>query len=469
MKLVQKLFSRYPKIIAYLPYFLIGMISLIGFWKLGGHGFADWDEATYADISRNLLHGKILVLQTWKALFFEKPPLFFWLQAMSFQVFGVNEFAARLVSVLSGIGLSYLTFIFSRNLFGRRTGIFVLVFFITNSFLLFSFRFATIDVLALFLTTLATYYFWLSQENKKYLICSMLVLGLVALTKGPVSIGILLLFFIFTLVTKQLSQFLKSRYFWTGLIIFLTIAVSWHMYMFKNYGSAFWDVYFWYHIVKRSSEVIEGHTASHLFYLKLIVQNLPAIVLLFVIPFTKKLWSKIFNVQFLFLVLWFLIQYITIEKVATKLSWYILPVFIPLTILVAYVSSLIWNNGRTAKFFIILTVVLSFSLSILKPYSGWSDLAKQDRNKTCLLSAKEEAIKTNNITTAVGFYWPSFAYYIHADDSVFIDASKIKIIPPGYGVVTINNDNKLTEHITFNEKDYNIIMNNDNCKILEEK
>ena len=43
--------------------------------------------------------------------FWEKPPFFFWLQALAMKVFGVTEFAARLPNALFGI----LTLVFSIN------------------------------------------------------------------------------------------------------------------------------------------------------------------------------------------------------------------------------------------------------------------------------------------------------------------------------------------------------------------
>ena len=39
-------------------------------------------------------------------LWFDKPPLFYWLTALSMRWFGVTEFAARLPSALLSVGLS---------------------------------------------------------------------------------------------------------------------------------------------------------------------------------------------------------------------------------------------------------------------------------------------------------------------------------------------------------------------------
>ncbi|KXK12024.1 MAG: Undecaprenyl phosphate-alpha-4-amino-4-deoxy-L-arabinose arabinosyl transferase [Microgenomates bacterium OLB23] len=84
----------------------------------------DYDEARYAEVAKNMLRtNSFLVplaggpdeprslpythLQNGEQLypFFWKPPLTMWLQALSMQAIGVNEFASRLPSFLASLGL----------------------------------------------------------------------------------------------------------------------------------------------------------------------------------------------------------------------------------------------------------------------------------------------------------------------------------------------------------------------------
>src|SRR5580698_4701861 len=75
---------------------------------LGHKPLADWDEAIYAEIARELLGHRTLALSWHFQPWFEKPPLYMWLTAGFFRVFGVNEFCARAVAAFSGIALTGL-------------------------------------------------------------------------------------------------------------------------------------------------------------------------------------------------------------------------------------------------------------------------------------------------------------------------------------------------------------------------
>lgn len=77
--------------IAFLPF--LGVVHLF-----------DWDEINFAESAREML-----ITQNWFQVqinfepFWEKPPFFFWLQAISMKIFGVGEFAARLPNALCGM------------------------------------------------------------------------------------------------------------------------------------------------------------------------------------------------------------------------------------------------------------------------------------------------------------------------------------------------------------------------------
>jgi len=82
-------------IIAYLILFLpfVGTVPLF-----------DWDEINFAEAAREMIvTGDWLNVQIGFEPFWEKPPLFIWLQAICMTLVGVNEFAARLPNVLIGL------------------------------------------------------------------------------------------------------------------------------------------------------------------------------------------------------------------------------------------------------------------------------------------------------------------------------------------------------------------------------
>jgi 4-amino-4-deoxy-L-arabinose transferase-like glycosyltransferase len=64
----------------------------------------DWDEINFAECAREMIVSKnYLTVQIDFKPFWEKPPLFIWLQVLSMKAFGINEFAARLPNALCGI------------------------------------------------------------------------------------------------------------------------------------------------------------------------------------------------------------------------------------------------------------------------------------------------------------------------------------------------------------------------------
>src|SRR3981081_42460 len=64
----------------------------------------DWDEVNFAEASREMLvtHNYSIPQINFQP-FWEKPPLFFWMQAISMHFFGVNEFASRFPNAVCGI------------------------------------------------------------------------------------------------------------------------------------------------------------------------------------------------------------------------------------------------------------------------------------------------------------------------------------------------------------------------------
>ena len=88
---------RYPVLIA-----VVAALFFIPF--LGNVHLFDWDEINFAESSREMIvAGDYSRVMVGFKPFWEKPPLFFWMQAASMQVFGINEFSARLPNAIFGI------------------------------------------------------------------------------------------------------------------------------------------------------------------------------------------------------------------------------------------------------------------------------------------------------------------------------------------------------------------------------
>ncbi len=82
-----------------------GVISLLAFSLfLGAPPLFDWDEINFAESAREMIAtGNYFEVQINYQPFWEKPPLFFWLQTVSMHIFGATEFAARFPNALIGV------------------------------------------------------------------------------------------------------------------------------------------------------------------------------------------------------------------------------------------------------------------------------------------------------------------------------------------------------------------------------
>ena len=94
---------------------VFGLICFIPF--LGNTHLFDWDEINFAEISREMVASNdYLHPQMNYQLFTEKPPLFFWLQAISMRFFGMNEMASRLPNAILGLLVLPILFLIGKKL-----------------------------------------------------------------------------------------------------------------------------------------------------------------------------------------------------------------------------------------------------------------------------------------------------------------------------------------------------------------
>lgn len=102
---------------------LTGLALLLFFPFLGAVHLFDWDEINFAECAREmLLTGDWFRPQIDFEPFWEKPPLFLWMQAFSMKLFGVNEWAARLPNALCGLATLLLVYRLGSRLHDRHFG-----------------------------------------------------------------------------------------------------------------------------------------------------------------------------------------------------------------------------------------------------------------------------------------------------------------------------------------------------------
>lgn len=128
------------------------------------------DDITHACIGKMILKtGDWLTMHEGAQLSFLKPPLYFWIEAVFFKIFGFTDYAARLPSALCGFGTLILVFSISKRFWGKRTGIAVLMVMGSSLFFWKYSRKAMLDVPTAFSTSLAVYFFIKAEfEGRKW-------------------------------------------------------------------------------------------------------------------------------------------------------------------------------------------------------------------------------------------------------------------------------------------------------------
>jgi 4-amino-4-deoxy-L-arabinose transferase-like glycosyltransferase len=213
--------------------FLTVLFGIAFFLLLGHFALIEPDEGRYAEIPREMLErGDFITPVLNYVKYFEKPVLLYWLNAISFFVFGQNEFAARFPSALAGLLTVLLTYHTGRTLFGRREGMMAALILGSSVGFLVQGRYNIIDMTLTFCmtATLACFIMAVQAEVRwqgRYYYLMYFFAALTVLAKGL--IGIVLPGFIiagYILLSRRWSILREMRLV-TGTLLFLLIAAPW--------------------------------------------------------------------------------------------------------------------------------------------------------------------------------------------------------------------------------------------------
>lgn len=207
---------------------IIGAIAGLFFLPfLGGVHLFDWDEINFAEATREmiLLKDYLRVYINFEP-FWEKPPLFFWIQSFSMHVWGVNEYAARFPNAVCGIITLVLLFNIGVKLYDIKFGLLWAGAYLGSILPHLYFKSGIIDPFFNLFIFLGLYlfilFYWkkekfsniiLSRHQNFYLIAGGMFLGLAILTKGPVAFLIVCLTLLVYWVLKSFRLYVSIPQF----------------------------------------------------------------------------------------------------------------------------------------------------------------------------------------------------------------------------------------------------------------
>ena len=181
---------------------LIAIVAALLFIPFaGGVHLFDWDEINFAECAREMIvsHNYLNVQIDFKP-FWEKPPLFIWMQVLSMKAFGINEFAARFPNAVCGIASLLLIFNIGKKLYNEQFGIWWVIVYAGSILPHFYFRSGIIDPWFNFLIFVAIWFFVrlnaageIISTKQRFLYSALWgsFTGLAILTKGPTALLII--------------------------------------------------------------------------------------------------------------------------------------------------------------------------------------------------------------------------------------------------------------------------------------
>ncbi|HEV2523722.1 MAG TPA: glycosyltransferase family 39 protein, partial [Gammaproteobacteria bacterium] len=111
--------STLPSQLAPWQTIFLGLIVFVGcFYGIGSYSILDMNEGLYAEVAREMLANNHWIIPHLNGVsYLEKPPMLYWLIALSYKFFGINAFGARFIPSLA-TALTALSFYW----LGKKTG-----------------------------------------------------------------------------------------------------------------------------------------------------------------------------------------------------------------------------------------------------------------------------------------------------------------------------------------------------------
>jgi 4-amino-4-deoxy-L-arabinose transferase-like glycosyltransferase len=352
---------------------------------LGGVHLFDWDEINFAESAREMIAtGDYLTVRINFIPFWEKPPLFIWMQVLSMKVFGINEFAARFPNAICGIVTLLVLYNAGRKIKDEKFGrIWVLLY--AGSLLPFIyFKSGIIDPwfnLFIFLCIFIFHsYFTDSRNQLLKTVLSAFFLGLAILTKGPVALLIFLIVFGIFLLVKKFS--VKVRI--ADVIAFVAVlAITGGFWFILQIAQGNFSIIadFIVYQVRLFKTQDAGHGGFLLYHFVVLFFGVfPASMLALPALFPSKYRNTEPHDFYLWMIILFWVVLILFTIVRTKIVHYSSLCYFPVTFLASwalYHSDESFNRSwsRVTSIFIsvsgILTGILVFFLSFFDSWKGW--------------------------------------------------------------------------------------------------
>ena len=354
-----------------IQFFIAVTAALLFIPFLGAVHLFDWDEINFAESAREMIvTGDYLTVQINFLPFWEKPPLFIWMQVLSMKIFGINEFAARFPNAICGIVTLLVLFNIGRKLRDNQFGVLWALAYAGSVLPFFYFKSGIIDPWFNLFIFLGIYYLMLysnPDDKNKYrnIIAAAIFAGLAVLTKGPVGFLLITLTAAVYLVIIRFKIKVKFSEVVIYLIVFVLVGGFWFMLQILN-GNYDILVDFIKYQVRLFQTQDAGHGGFPGYHLVVfLIGVFPASVLAIKSFRNEGLEDSSYKLMKTWMVILFWVVLILFSVVRTKIIHYSSLAYFPLTFLAAnFVSNAFAAKAEWSKWQSILIIFVSIIIAL---------------------------------------------------------------------------------------------------------
>lgn len=305
----------------------------------------DPDEPVYGETAKEMLAtGDWISPRIYGEFWYDKPPLFYWLEAISFSLFGVSTWAARFPSVILAAMTPVYLYLSTRKWIGEKAafrGAFICA---TSLEIIVLARSAVTDTALTLSLTVALISFLRKEYLPAYIAC-----GIALLAKGPIGFGFpALIVGLWMLLNRQCTwrPIMALKWYW-GIPLACLVGLPWYIAMAAMHGNSFIQTFLGYHNVTRF--ISPEHAGQNHYWLYLVVLLAGFYPWSGTLPGLLRRWNRWRKDPVLsFFLVWTLFIFIFFSLSSTQLFSYVLPMFPPLSLLAGVYLTELETEGHVS-------------------------------------------------------------------------------------------------------------------------
>jgi hypothetical protein len=360
---------------------IVALLSLALFAPfLGAVRLFDWDEVNFAECSREMIAtGDYMHVQIDYRPFYEKPPLFIWMQVVSMKIFGINDYAARFPNAVIGAITLVVIFSIGSSLHGRRFGWLWVLAYAGSLLPHFYFRSGIIDPLFNLFIFLSVHQLMRSLQGAwvSHTLAAGAFAACAVMTKGPVGLGLALLTFGVAWIVLRRSYSLPWKQILLACSVTIVLSSVWFLVDYLQNGPTFVMENLKYQ-VRLLTTGDAGHEQPFWYH--------PVVVLIGCFPASFFLFGGLRRDtdedprqrdMRIFMIVLFCVVLVVFSIVRTKIIHYSSLTYLPLTFLAAcYLDRWIGGRSPQKKWITTVVAIVGTALSALIVAVLWAFIQK---------------------------------------------------------------------------------------------